>query len=203
MNQIKTVWSVLGALAILTTASTFAAHHEKGESAANPASAPSSDARQARAAQARAMRASTEACWIKSNTRQLGDWEFNGEWSNPQGVRTRFNGEMTLTQKSPGTFQAKGKYLSNGNEFENVWGVKDGKYAMNDNPFTVAHCSELENGNFFLVQQWTGQNGEFEWRAFFSADFVTQVNQFRPLSAEEHNDRPYAPFLTRWDTRVK
>ena len=203
MNRMKTLWSVLGALAILTTGNTFAAHHEKGESAANPARAASSDARQARAAQARAMRASTEACWIKSNTRQLGDWEFNGEWSNPQGVRTRFNGEMTLTQKSPGTFQAKGQYLSNGNEFENVWGVKDGKYAMNDNPFTVAHCSELENGNFFIVQQWTGQNGEFEWKAFFSADFVTQVNQFRPLSTEEHNEAPYAPFLTRWDTRVK
>ena len=203
MNRIKTVWSVLGALAILTTASTFGAHHEKGESAANPARAASSDARQARAAQVRAMRASTEACWIKSNTRQLGDWEFNGEWSNPQGVRTRFNGEMTLTQKSPGTFQAKGKYLSNGNEFENVWGVKDGKYAMNDNPFTVAHCSEFENGNFLIVQQWKGQNGEFEWRAFFAADHVTQVNQFRPLSTEEHNEAPYAPFLTRWDTRVK
>ena len=149
------------------------------------------------------MRASTEACWIKSNTRQLGDWEFNGEWANPQGVRTRFNGEMTLTQKSPGTFQAKGKNVSNGNEFENVWGVKDGKYAMNDNPFTVAHCSEFENGNFLIVQQWKGQNGEFEWKAFFAGDFVTQVNQFRPLSTEEHNEAPYAPFLTRWDTRVK
>ena len=30
MNQMKTVWSVLGALTILTTGSTFAAHHEHG-----------------------------------------------------------------------------------------------------------------------------------------------------------------------------
>ena len=122
MSPIRTVCSVLGALAILITGSTFAAHHEKGESAINP---PSTDARQTRAEHARAMRASTEACWIKSNTRQLGDWEFNGEWSNPQGVRTRFNGEMTLTQKSPGTFQANGTNFIAGNEFENVWGVKD------------------------------------------------------------------------------
>mgnify|MGYP001161248545 FL=1 len=34
MNPIKTIWSVLGALAILTTASTFSAHHEKGEAKA-------------------------------------------------------------------------------------------------------------------------------------------------------------------------
>jgi len=203
MNRIKTVWSVLGALAILTTGSTFAAHHEKGESAANPPGTPSTDVRQARAAQARAMRASTEACWLKSNTRQLGDWEFNGEWANPQGVRTRFRGKMTITEKSPGTFQANGTNLSNGNEWENVWGIKDGKYAMNDNPFTVTHCSELENGNFFIVRQWTSANGEFEWKAFLAADFVTQVNQFRPLSTEEHNEAPYAPFLTRWDTRIK
>ena len=109
MNRMKTLWSVLGALAILTTGSTFAAHHEKGESATNLTGPRNADARQARAAQVRAMRARAEACWIKSNTRQLGDWEFNGEWSNPQGVRTRFNGEMTLTQKSTGSFQAKGK----------------------------------------------------------------------------------------------
>ena len=203
MNRMNTLWGVLATLAILTTASTFGAHHEKGESATNPPGTPSTDARQARAAQVRAMRASTEACWIKSNTRQLGDWEFNGEWSNPQGVRTRFNGEMTLTQKSPGTFQAKGKNVSNGNEFENVWGVKDGKYAMNDNSFTVAHCIEFENGNFLIVQRWSNANGEFEWKAFFAADHVTNVNQFRPLSTEEHNEAPYAPFLTRWDTRVK
>ena len=34
MNRMKTLWSVLGALAILTTASTFGAHHEKGEATA-------------------------------------------------------------------------------------------------------------------------------------------------------------------------
>ena len=30
MNRLETLWSVLGALTILTTGSTFAAHHEHG-----------------------------------------------------------------------------------------------------------------------------------------------------------------------------
>ena len=33
MNRMQTLWSVLATLAILTTVSTFAAHHESGEEA--------------------------------------------------------------------------------------------------------------------------------------------------------------------------
>ena len=174
MNRIKNLWSVLGALAILTTASTFSAHHEKGEAAGS----------------------SVDACWLKANSMTVGQWAGSGHWMNPNNQQT-FSGIFTIKETSPGNFKLNGTNAA-GQAQETTWGVSDGKYHRNGNPFVVTHCSD--HGSYMLVVQ-RSRNDAFAlvYTGAYKQDAVMHVTQGRPIGT----DIPFGPFFSRLDTRVK
>ena len=127
MNRIKTVWSVFGALAILTTASTFAAHHESGEKAKiNPTRSETDSNRVARRAQKKEKDGLINACWLKANSMTVGQWVGSGHWMSPNNQQT-FSGTFTVSETSPGNFKMNGTNAA-GQAQETTWGVSDGKY---------------------------------------------------------------------------
>ena len=176
MNRIKMVWGVLAALAILTTASTFSAHHEKGEAAGS----------------------SVDACWLKANSMTVGQWAGSGHWMNPNNQQT-FSGTFTIKETSPGNFKLNGTNAA-GQAQETTWGVNNGKYNRNGNPFTVTHCSDHDS-YILVVQSSRNAAGTFDlvYTGAYKKDAVMHVTQGRPIGT----DIPHGPTFSRLDTRVK
>ena len=211
MNRIKTVWSVLGALAILTTVSTFAAHHEGGEKAKiNPTSSDldelglvvSPTIRAARRAQKKANDALIDACWIKGARTEIGDWTFVGHRNN-NGTKVDFEGTCTVGATPSNSFGGRCVNTLTEQNFGATWEVKDGKTTrtMGQNEFstTVSSCEELENGSFLIIERGSDDTWAYESRYVTTPDFTIFVNHLRPVGTRE----AFWPFMTRWNTRVK
>ena len=197
MNRMKTLWSVLGALAILTTGNTFAAHHESGEKAKiNPTRSETDPNRVARRAQKKEKDGLINACWLKANSMTVGQWAGSGHWMGPNNQQT-FSGTFTIKETSPGNFKLNGTNAA-GQAQETTWGVSNGKYKRNGNPFAVTHCSD--HGSYMLVVQ-RSRNEAFAlvYTGAYKQDAVMHVTQGRPIGT----DIPFGPFFSRLDTRVK
>ena len=203
MNRMKTLWSVLGALAILTTASTFGAHHEGGEKTKiNPASSDLDTIRAARRAQKKANDALIDACWIKGARTEIGDWTFVGHQNN-NGTKVDFEGTCSVGAKPSNSFGGRCVNTITEQNFEATWEVKDGKTTrtMGQNEFstTVSSCEELENGSFLIIERGSDDTWAYESRYVTTPDFTIFVNQLRPVGTRG----TFRPFMTRWNTRVK
>ena len=199
MNRMKTLWSVLGALTILTAGSTFAAHHESGEKAKiNPTRSETDSDRVARRAQKKEKDGLIDACWLKANSMTVGQWAGSGHWMNPNNQQT-FSGTFTIKETSPGNFKLNGTNAA-GQSQETTWGLNNGKYNRNGNPFTVTHCSDHDS-YILVVQSSRNAAGTFDlvYTGAYKKDAVMHVTQGRPIGT----DIPHGPTFSRLDTRVK
>ena len=182
MNRTTPLLRVLITVAMLTTASTFGAHHASGEKAkTNP----------------------IDACWIKGSRTEIGDWTFEGHWNNNDGQMVDFRGTCTVGATSSNSFGGRCVNTLTEQSFGNTWSITDGETTRNNGrgefSRTVTSCEELDNGHFLTVESGSNDTWDFESRYVITPDFTIFLSQRRPAGT----DGAFWPFITRWNTRVK